>query len=112
MRCALLVAGVADRFGFSRTELWNAKTDPDVRRRLLAELRARAPWLEVDEGTQARLVQVGHSFDPLIAALVARAAAIGATDPPPSELTALAAVEGWIHLPSPDTLASLANASA
>jgi hypothetical protein len=133
MRCALVLAGVAEveqtrldrvdgkaiecypsaalyRFGFSRAELRNAKTDPDVRDRLLAEILTRASWLEVDEGTSAKLVRVGHCFDAFIAALVARAAAIGKTDRPPPERAVLAAVEGWIHLPFADGLASLSGA--
>jgi hypothetical protein len=130
MRCALLLTGLADaeqaqldrvdgkaiecypsaalyRFGFGRAELKNAKTDQDVRRRLLNEILARAPWLKVDECTQAKLARVGHSFDAFIAALVARAAVLGMTDRPPPRLAGLAAVEGWIHLPFPDALASL-----
>ena len=134
MRCALLLTRLADlektrldrvdgraiecypsaalfRFGFARTELRNAKTDPDVRRRLLTGILARAPWLHVDEDTQARLARIGDAFDALIAALVARAAAIGMTDRPPPQLAGLAAVEGWIHLPSSDALVSLAQDS-
>ncbi|MDX6400679.1 MAG: hypothetical protein QOF27_1285 [Gaiellaceae bacterium] len=133
MRCALLLTGVADaektridrvdgkaiecypsaalyRFGFSRAALKNAKTDHDVRRRLLGEILARAPWLKVDEHEQAKLIRVGHSFDAFIAGLVARAAAVRKTDRPPPQLAALAAIEGWIHLPHANTLASLSKA--
>jgi hypothetical protein len=129
MRCALLLTGLADveqtrldrvdgkavecypsaalyRFGFSRAGLRNAKRDQDVRVRLLGQILARASWLSVDEETQARLTRVGHSFDAFIAALVARAVALGMTDRPPPQLAALAAAEGWIHLPFPDALAS------
>ncbi len=41
-----------------------------------------------------------HIFDALVAALTARAVAVGATDPPPPEQADLAAEEGWIHVPS------------
>jgi len=132
MRCVLLLTGLVDleqtlldrvdgraiecypsaalyRFGFSRAELKNAKTDQDVRSKLLAEILARAPWLNIDGDTQARLARIGDAFDAFIAALVARAAAIGMTDRPPPQLAELAAVEGWIHLPSLDALASLAR---
>jgi hypothetical protein len=52
-----------------------------------------------------------HAFDALIAALVARAVAPNLTErPPPSELLT-AAVEGWIHLPRPGSLAVLANST-
>lgn len=128
MRCAVVLTGLADvehtgldrvdgkaiecypsaalyRFGFSRAELRNAKTDQDVRRRLLSQLLERATWLKVDAETQARLALVGHSFDAFIAALVARAVVLGMADRPPSHLAALAAAEGWIHLPFPNALA-------
>ena len=41
-----------------------------------------------------------HCFDALVAALVARAAALGRTTTPPAEALAVAAVEGWIHVPT------------
>lgn len=130
MRCALILTGLADaeqtvldrvdgraiecypsaalyRFGFCRAKLKNAKTDQDVRSRLLAEILARASWLSIDQDTSSRLTRIGDAFDAFIAALVARAAAIGMTDRPPPQLAQLAAVEGWIHLPFPDALASL-----
>jgi predicted nuclease with RNAse H fold len=40
-----------------------------------------------------------HAFDALIAALTARAVALGATDFPAAEHEDLAAEEGWIHVP-------------
>ena len=117
MRCALVLTGLADieqtrldrvdgkaiecypsaalyRFGFSRAELRNAKTDQDVRGRLRSRRSLeRATWLTVDAETEARLALVGHSFDAFIAALVARAVVLG-LPPPPSQLAALAAAEG------------------
>jgi predicted nuclease with RNAse H fold len=92
------------RFGFTRAELRNAKTDREVRRRLLEEIMARATWLKADEDTTEKLVRVGHCFDALIAALVAWAATLGMTDRPPPELVGLAAIEGWIHLPLREAL--------
>lgn len=47
------------------------------------------------------------AFDSLVAALVARAAALGLTDGPGEELRERAQREGWIHLPRPGSLASL-----
>lgn len=49
-----------------------------------------------------------HKFDALVSALVARAAALGLTDPPPPELVERAGREGWIHLPGADSLGRLA----
>jgi predicted nuclease with RNAse H fold len=51
--------------------------------------------------------RVHDAFDALIAALIARAAALDLTDGPPPEHAELAAEEGWIHLPRPGTLARL-----
>jgi predicted nuclease with RNAse H fold len=49
-----------------------------------------------------------HAFDAVIAALTARAALLpGGVDEIPVELIPLARVEGWIALPTPDSLARL-----
>jgi hypothetical protein len=68
--------------------------------------RFGAAWLNIDDVMQAKLARVGHSFDAFITALVARAACLGLTDRPPSQLIELAAVEGWIHLPFAGALVS------
>jgi hypothetical protein len=135
MRCALLLTRLADhegtrldrvdgkavecypsgalyRFGFSRSQLANAKTEADVRRRLLGEILAQAPWLEIDEDAREEVVRVGHCFDALVAALVARAAALSMTDRPPPESAEIAAIEGWIHLPFHDALGRLRGVHA
>ncbi|MFE1986741.1 DUF429 domain-containing protein [Streptomyces mirabilis] len=66
-----------------------------------------APWLRFEPGAQ-QAYENEHAFDALIAALVARAAALGLTSPPRNEQEEqAAAVEGWIHLPEPDGLAGL-----
>ncbi len=60
----------------------------------------------------AERAQLGdeHIFDALVAALTARAVAVGATDPPSPGQADLAAEEGWIHVPSPGhELAQLAG---
>jgi hypothetical protein len=44
----------------------------------------------------------------VLCALIARAAALGVTEPPPAEALDLARVEGWIHLPRKGGLAQLA----
>ncbi|MGW6416897.1 DUF429 domain-containing protein [Streptomyces sp. NPDC055055] len=47
-----------------------------------------------------RCVDSDHDLDALVSAVVARAAALGLTDPPETdEERAAAAVEGWMHLP-------------
>lgn len=81
---------------------WDARgyrTDPDVRRSLVERMKQDAPWLEI--GRQMEMM-VGSSdaFDAVIAALAARAAALGRYDLPTSEQQARAEREGWIALPS------------
>ena len=44
----------------------------------------------------------------MLCALIARAAAIGLTEPPPAEAFDLAGVEGWIHLPRKGSVGELA----
>lgn len=67
-----------------------------------------APWLRFEPGAQQVYEQNEHAFDALIAALVARATALGLTSGPRGEQEdRAAAVEGWIHLPELDSLARL-----
>ncbi|MFI1989013.1 DUF429 domain-containing protein [Actinoplanes sp. NPDC020271] len=70
-----------------------------VREALVHRLRAVAPWLDL--GDLAGLcVRSDHVLDAVVAALAARAAAIGvATRPAPDQLAA-ARTEGWIALPA------------
>jgi predicted nuclease with RNAse H fold len=130
MRCALLLTRLSERestkldrvdgkviecypsaalytFGFARAEVKGAKTDSNVRRRLLDAIMARARWLDLDDQTKLELIRTSDAFDALVSALVARAAALQLTERPPAELAALASVEGWIHLPKGDALPRL-----
>jgi len=134
MRCALLLTRLAEltsepvdrvngrvvecypsaalyRFGFVRAEIRGAKTEADVRARLLAGILTRtSSWLRVERDEQDAMTEVGDVFDAFLAALVARAAALGLTELPPSELSELAHREGWIHLPLNDALPLLGGA--
>lgn len=79
------------------------KRDSAVRGRVLAAL-----GIDPD-GEHERLVASDHALDALLCALIARAAALGETHPPPPELdAAVIAREGWIHLPRAGSLARLA----
>ncbi|WP_051786738.1 MULTISPECIES: DUF429 domain-containing protein [Streptomyces] len=52
------------------------------------------------EAVRGRCVRSDHDLDALVSAVVARAAALGLTDPPETdEERAAAAIEGWMHLP-------------
>jgi hypothetical protein len=80
---------------------WNLSSTRSV-----TELQTALALLHfADQSGAVAYVRDGHAFD----ALVARAVALDLTEPPrPSELS-VAAVEGWIHLPRPDSLAALAS---
>ncbi|MBB5791358.1 DUF429 domain-containing protein [Jiangella mangrovi] len=69
------------------------------RDQIVTELRAAAPWLDLgahDEQCRAS----DHALDAVVAALSARAAAIGLVTTPASDQAAAAAVEGWIAVPT------------
>lgn len=79
-----------------------------VRARLLAAIRAVAPWLEWgNPSMESACVENDHALDALLAALIARAAALGLTYPIDPDDLALAQEEGWIHLPRADSLGQL-----
>ena len=79
---------------------------------LLGELRRRTRgWLELDVAARRLCGASDDALDALIAALVARAAALGLCEPPPPEHAERAAREGWVALPAADALDRLAGAT-
>ena len=76
-----------------------------VRAGLASALAERtADWLILSEEDRARCTASDDMLDALVAALIARAAAIGRCEPiPPNDLE-LAREEGWIALPQPRSL--------
>src|SRR2546423_3799461 len=71
--------------------------------RSMDELLSVATWLHCDPSTR-RDYENEHAFDALVCSLTVRAAALGLTvRPGPTELDA-AWVEGWIHIPRPESL--------
>jgi hypothetical protein len=77
------------------------KNVAEARARLVQALEHEARWLVLDASQRAKLIKSDHAIDALLSAFVARAAATGATDPPPSgERAGVIAREGWIHLPN------------
>ena len=80
----------------------------DVLAKLVGEFanETRA-WLPLTDEIQSRCRESDDCFDALVAALVARAAAIGCCEPIPSKDLDLAAEEGWIALPLPGSLQKL-----
>ena len=83
------------------------KSDPEAREQLLAALESAAPWLEWGEGAREACVESDDALDAVLCALIARAAALGLTEPPQAEALDLARVEGWIHLPRSGSLGDL-----
>ncbi len=66
---------------------------------LLRNLCQQAPWLDLG-GHEARLAGSDDLFDAVVAALTARAVAVGLTVLPDDVQAAAARSEGWIHLPA------------
>jgi len=86
---------------------YKAKLAKEALPPMVEAIRSGLPELEPADFDLAENDDV---FDALICALVARAAVLGLTDPPPPELLERARREGWIHLPSVDSLGQLASA--
>lgn len=79
---------------------------------LLAELRRRTHgWLALDGAARRLCGTSDDALDALVAALVARAAALNLCAPPPPEHTARASREGWVALPDSDALDRLAGST-
>ena len=77
------------------------------RERSMKELFDAVPGLSCSADVRAQYERSEHAFDALIAALVARAAALGLTPMPGDEDLPAAQVEGWIHLPPEGSLSQL-----
>jgi predicted nuclease with RNAse H fold len=67
--------------------------------KLISHLRELAPWLEFDEHEEL-CRRSDHAFDAVVAALLARAAALGFTKSPSADQLAAAVREGWIAMPT------------
>ncbi|WP_104180225.1 DUF429 domain-containing protein [Arthrobacter sp. B0490] len=120
MHCAVLLDAVGDALGTpvdrsgggTAVEVYPAaalrgwgfdtrgyKNDIQVRGALLARLLEHAPWLGVGAADRRLLTDSDDAFDAVIAALAARAHALGRTHPVPAQFREQACREGWIALP-------------
>jgi hypothetical protein len=82
----------------------------EVRTQLVRNFAGKASaWLTLTEEDWSRCKGSDDMFDALVAALVARAAAVGCCEPIPSEARDHAEEEGWIALPRPGSLEELAR---
>jgi hypothetical protein len=75
------------------------REDVPGRHRLVDTLTAEAPWLRVGTFDSA-CRRSDHALDAVIAALNARAAALGHATAPSTDQVAAARTEGWIALPT------------
>ena len=128
MRCARLQAqlGGADRTGGGKLvevypaaalKSWglphkgyktNKKDQPERRRTIFEMLVAYLGALEwKEERCKRACVEDADVLDALVSALVARATALGMTTAPREAEMEAARVEGWIHVPSADSLGRL-----
>ena len=72
-----------------------------ARESIAAALEQRtSTWLVLEPSLRHEIVRSDHALDALVCALVALAATREATHVASRELTAIAAREGWIHVPS------------
>jgi predicted nuclease with RNAse H fold len=83
---------------------WNFGTtgyriNPASRASLLEQLELQAPWLELAT-FKTQMIESADCFDAVIAALAARAAALGLYSKPAKDQNEIAKVEGWIALPT------------
>lgn len=82
----------------------------DALARLVSELADKTKaWLTLNEEDRSRCRESDDCFDALVAALVARAAAIDCCEPSAAKDFDLAAKEGWIALPRRGSLQKLAG---
>lgn len=104
---ALLVWGL-DRGGYKATRRLDRRdAERFARETLLAAIEDRAGWLSWLPGARDVCVDNDDALDAVLAALVARAAAMGLTAAPDVDDIGLAHSEGWIHLPVGNSLAAL-----
>jgi predicted nuclease with RNAse H fold len=89
---------------------YKGKNNHEGRRAPIAAfIAATEPWLDLDGPDKDLCVSSDDAFDALVAALVARAAAMAFVEPIPEEDRAVALREGWIAIPLEGSLSQLAG---
>jgi hypothetical protein len=101
-------AAALRQWGFEPTGYKGSKPEQQEKRRQLAQaiVDATTAWLDLGSEGASSIAASDHLLDALVSALVARAAAVGLTLPVPEDAHGVAAIEGWIHLPGRQPLAS------
>lgn len=106
---ALLLWGL-ERAGYKTGQRSDHREAAEAaREQLLASIETQAPWLAWEPGARETCVESDDALDAVLASLIARAAALGLTEPPPTEHLEFARGEGWIHLPAKGSLSALAD---
>jgi predicted nuclease with RNAse H fold len=94
------------RWGFPSSGYKGSKrTAP--RAALWERLETRVPWLSVSAEHRDLIRRSDDALDAVVAAIVARAAQLGALEPIPAVDRDAARVEGWIAIPTAGSLAAL-----
>jgi hypothetical protein len=129
MRAASLLASLPDRVALDgsgvvveaypaaalrrwghRSRGYKGTTNAEARHGLVTGfLAATEPWLQVTDQQADRCLASDDAFDALVAALVARAAALALVEPVPEEDRPAARREGWIVVPLAGSLEALAE---
>jgi predicted RNase H-like nuclease len=96
-------------WNFDATQ-YKRKQGAERRCALLKNLRDHTrDWLRLREDAADLCRRDDNAFDAIIAALVARASALGLTEPIPEDMRRAANIEGWIALPMKGSLDKLAR---
>lgn len=103
---ALRCWGLRSRGYKARSPQAAARTT-QARTEIIAGLRQRCGWLHLSSPQWAACLESHDLLDALICALIGQAARIGAVTPPPADQTRAVEREGWIALPTPDSLEAL-----
>lgn len=102
-------AGALRRWGFA-SQGYKGRKNNEVRRDLVQRFaHVTQDWLRIRDDFLALCSADDNAFDALIAALAARAAWLGLTDPIPLLQREAARREGWIALPVQDSLHRLCD---
>lgn len=104
---ALLVWGL-DRGGYKSSRRSDRRqAECLAREALLGAIESRTGWLVWAPRAREACVESDDALDAVLAAMIARAAALGLTVLPPADDIEPAHSEGWIHLPQKDSLSAL-----
>ncbi len=103
---ALRCWGLPSR-GYKARSAQAAARAAGARAEIIAALRQRCGWLHLTSAQSAACQDSHDMLDAVICALIARAADIGAVTAPAGDQARAADREGWIVLPTPDSLERL-----